>query len=721
MNTEEKYIFEKFKEIDLKNLKLLSINPRFTDFGNKSENFSIENIYYESFNKETEIETFNKIFSSEENLESSYELFESLIDNGYDKYIDRIWIIKTKYNNNYVLEGNRRILFLKIIFNVNNLRNFFFENEEKISYDICKNFSNLEEKNKCKNKKKKFFKKIKNKIEENNFDKKNILLSTRIFFEKCNNDLNLIENECFNFEKTKNKILKNLRNKHMVPNIKGKKDWNRLLVLKTYLEIFKIYNNKYANYEEIIREISKDYQIAFKKVNQDLRSSFWIDKLLNNLDNEKREKILLNKNYKISAIEISPSTLKIKNKENKIETLQKKIKLKFISINNIEIKNTNWNNLANFLFDNFENGNFTTRGWKNENENYKLLNFFGIEEYSLKKSYLKYKEKRKNNEKIEDDLKKEATLYKQIEENKKKINPQNNKYIYKIEIKNDIYNYIDELKNIHYALQNLKKVINWITTYELTWILIPKDEFILSNSKNEEILYEIIGSFAGLRIIFDYLNLFIIKRNGLLDKNIKNEILKVINFMKLKYKFLDKVKKSNSDFEKWQENILDEIDKFNKEKYINITLNEEEIEKEIFSWLTIEERIKINFRLSINQDILFKENINLKENYDKLTKTWNKINEINFENEIIKDNDWNKKPLRNYILHNFLPILERIKNIDNREYFQKIIELVSRFLDELRVIIDFIEDDINFKISERIEKNNNLYKNKQKQKNDNLD
>ncbi|AHK22646.1 hypothetical protein X271_00546 [Candidatus Hepatoplasma crinochetorum Av] len=684
---EQKYVFEQEEKLNLKNLKLLPINPRFTYFGNEKENFSIENIYNETFKKENEIEVLMKIFSSEENLEDSYELFESLIDNGYDKYIDRIWAIKTKYNNYYVLEGNRRTLFLKIILNINNLRKIFFNQKEKISENICKNIANLEEKNKCINKNKKFIKKINEKINEN--DLKNNDLSIYTFFNKCKEtDL---KNDCFNFEKTKDKILKRLRNKHMIPNIKGKKDWNRLLVLKSYLDIFKNYENKYNNTENIIRKISKDYQISLKKIDRDLRSANWINKLLNSLNKEKRNQIIENKNYKISAIEISPSTLKILGKNGNKKTLQKQIKLEYIKYNPI-IKNGKWEEVANFLFENFENGNFTTRGWKNEKEHYKLSNFFGEEEYNLKFSHLKWKEKNRKNEYIDEILEAENSIYKIKKENEKKIIPEKNKYIYKFKKINGLDRYNNELKNIYCALQNFKKIINWVTKYELKWLIIPDSNIIFSNNKNEKILKHIIGVFGGLRIIFDYLNTFLTKISGLKNKNIEEDLLKKFNFKNSKINFLKNIKNSEDNFEKWLDNILNDIDNYDKNQKINY-LNKKEFHNEILSWLVEEEKIKSKNKLNIKKDLLI-EDKELKNYYNELEKIWIDINKINYEDNEMEDNDWNKKPLRNYVLHNFLPILKRIENIDNRKYFEKIINLVSKFLDKLRIIIDFIEENI---------------------------
>jgi hypothetical protein len=122
------------KEINIENIELMNTNPRYTiEFNKKTIRNEIDNTEY------NELKIVEKLLKNEDNFENFYMLLNSL-NKGFKGYIDQYPIVTKKKNNKYfVIEGNRRILCLKLIFNLITYKEFE-EIIEKIKPEIIENF-----------------------------------------------------------------------------------------------------------------------------------------------------------------------------------------------------------------------------------------------------------------------------------------------------------------------------------------------------------------------------------------------------------------------------------------------------------------------------------------------------------------------------------------------------------------------------------------------------
>jgi hypothetical protein len=92
-----------------KEVRMLPINPRYTDMGK----VDFDNLNFSDYN---EIEVAKELLKYEGDLSDLCELIEAIKVNGFLYLNDKILLhYDLQKSNYYVLEGNRRVLSLKLI------------------------------------------------------------------------------------------------------------------------------------------------------------------------------------------------------------------------------------------------------------------------------------------------------------------------------------------------------------------------------------------------------------------------------------------------------------------------------------------------------------------------------------------------------------------------------------------------------------------------------
>lgn len=321
------------ENFNYKNIRLLPNNPRYE----RIKNIDLLNINYG--NKYNKYEIIKTLLDKEKyDFNNFLDLVESL-SIGYSFALSTIFVIKGKDNFYYVIEGNRRIMSMNIMKNLEKYEIYLeaiFKNETK-------------------------YEKLLNLLKATNSNKK-------LNFD----NLKIIEIKNF---KNEDDIWRIIYSRHIAGENKGKKQWSRIKYLIDIKDMLFEYKNKFKNdnLSEIREKLAYRFNKSSNSIASDLTSSLWVTDILvfynENTKNKNYYDFSIYGKNEISSLEISRSVIKIQTTEKNYITFGKIFQ---IELNNkkweVNIKNIKKDVLYNFLITNFKEENYTTRGWKEEKE-----------------------------------------------------------------------------------------------------------------------------------------------------------------------------------------------------------------------------------------------------------------------------------------------------------------------------------------------------------------
>lgn len=348
------------QNININNVNLSFNNPRFTVLP-KLDMDIIEFIQKKS-NIENEI--IFKLFFCEGNLNDLIKLLESINDNGFDNKVDPIMLTKNEKNEYFVAEGNRRILCLKLINNINLLPKWCDFSKQAYS-----NYSNANDEylnGDDETSKKDFLKnyeKIQKIIKEINNNHKQFDVYYKIVIES-------------------NDLWKIIYDKHNTGERPGMRKWSRAKYFADLLSLFGETGIDSTNQKKSLFKINREYSIVvndFKEA-QYIYLCFWFGEN-KNFDEDKELYLMNDKDIindliftnKISALERKFTWNKIINVLKSIEfnptkISDKEFKSKYINLyyddkNKIKLS---WNLLKphkifNYIYNLWKKGKITTR------------------------------------------------------------------------------------------------------------------------------------------------------------------------------------------------------------------------------------------------------------------------------------------------------------------------------------------------------------------------
>ncbi len=348
--------------------KLLDYNPRYTDF------YDINwNEIKEKGNSKTQIQIALDLLKYEGDFTSFSTLLKSL-KKGYNNDADTIISIQTKKGDLIVVEGNRRMLASRMLYDeefsnslLENYKNFILIN--KISY-----LDNKEEEDDQ---------------EENESMKSIMKLESLIVNLRNSPDFNIsfddyITSQIFLYKAedlTEEEIIKIneaiLSRSVSAPG--GKLGWPRFQTLKNTYDIFR---NQTGTLDERVDKTAGFLNRSKTSVNKELENATFIMILKKHYSSNDT----LNwKALKTSAIELSINTIAI-NMYVPFVNLRDFLGIKWeIGDDDFEYKEKSHKTteeIANFLIDSFfYKRNYSTRGWKKKKSKRDLIEFLGIEKY----------------------------------------------------------------------------------------------------------------------------------------------------------------------------------------------------------------------------------------------------------------------------------------------------------------------------------------------------
>lgn len=404
-----------YKNID--NLKLIDVNPRFTNYKDINWKFLAKN-----GNKISQKEIALEILSYEEDFSSFITLLKSL-SGGFRNDQDRLICLKHSTKNNYeeflVLEGNRRVLASKMIKDKSfsqNLLISLIEKQDKRTF---------------------------NTLEQDNFDDEDIIydqITEDLIIKSKNSSIKnlyqtlidiweqadiestietfntieivLYELEDLQFEETIKKIWSAIFGRSVsAPG--GKRKWPRYQTLKNTWDVYWIEYKKIKEYKKTLDKIAKIFNRSSSALNKELDSAQLIFLLKKYYTSDKLQNEKDWKNLRTSAIELSLDSISLReieeienstikkefNIQYNLKNQESKEDLKFQNIENIdnfEDEKDFCEKLSSFLIDNFLVGNYSTRGWKDLAPQEPIYNFLGLNFKKFKNDELEFAELEKN-------------------------------------------------------------------------------------------------------------------------------------------------------------------------------------------------------------------------------------------------------------------------------------------------------------------------------------
>lgn len=310
-------------------IRLLPINPRYTNF----EDIDFKNLDFENY---SEIDIARELIKYEGNLEDLLELINAIISNGFLYLNDKILIHSDIKNKNYyILEGNRRLLAVKLI------------NKEINLSDIVDD--------------KPYYSNTKFKEWENN---KNAIIENI----KKINKINIQEAWFLDVSKdSKELIWKTIYSKHIGEQV-GKRDWSRA---KYFDDLLKLYKRFLATFdkEQALVELSKLFGKKLDIIKRDVKSAIWIIKSFDIYNEFHKDNPIDLKLMEVSGYELVLSQKLIVNGREKtirdilgIQIDDDKINILYDN----KIQPNQLNKIIKFLVENSLNKKITTREIKEE-------------------------------------------------------------------------------------------------------------------------------------------------------------------------------------------------------------------------------------------------------------------------------------------------------------------------------------------------------------------
>ncbi len=351
---------------DLSHILFATNNPRFTLIPDQNINL----IDFLKQDDKTQDEILKKLINCEGDFLDFYNLIKSISDNGFMDQYEQIFVIQKNSNDFIVVEGNRRIMCLKLLLKLIKIPEY---NETFNIYSNEKSFNDDEEdlKNSDSNKKRYFwYRKIVDIIEKTNF-----------MDRYKETTFTLIEND--------NDLWKFIYSKHLTGERIGMRKWSRA---KNFADLIKWFGkngcdpksdevkNLSLKINRDVNDIKKDFQIA-----QFLYACFYFGKKISDDSLDENEVNFGHKEIlddmsiadKISALEKSHSFNKVaKLIKNYLKISDKVFQEQYINIEfdkkNSKIKFCDYEYKSRiflkFLYDKWKSGELTTRPFKNENE-----------------------------------------------------------------------------------------------------------------------------------------------------------------------------------------------------------------------------------------------------------------------------------------------------------------------------------------------------------------
>ncbi len=265
-----------FEEIEIDKLETILIsakNPRFEEIESIKDNLC--KILTEDLDKNNQEKVAEKLLEREGDLSQLLDLIDSIEKNNF-KSSSEIILLKSNNENYIVAEGNRRILCLKIFFNIIKFpKLIFFENNNNM------------------------YEKLKN--QEYNNQKKDLKIKIIKNYAKINEKIKIIQKNISDF-KIKNRFFRavivqndneylweKIYDKHVNGEAVGFKKWSRGQYFLNLLNYFKNginltakekweYESKLSKKEKIIRSDYKHAQLSYKIAESDTEKNLDLTK-----------------------------------------------------------------------------------------------------------------------------------------------------------------------------------------------------------------------------------------------------------------------------------------------------------------------------------------------------------------------------------------------------------------------------------------------------------
>ncbi len=367
MNRELNNVSHKNTKKRITDIKLLELNPRYTDL------LSIDwNKIKEDGNRENQIKIAANLLRYEDDFANFKTLLKS-IARGYDNDADTIICLTTKIGDFVVVEGNRRILASKMLSDldfakdvINAYKNMGKINGEEYLYDsedIDKDEDPLEFLEAAEN----VFKLISNLHKD---DKVKVSNTDYILVQ-----LFLYKEEDFS-EEEERKIRESILSRSVsAPG--GKLGWPRYQTLKNTYDIFSVQKGDLGDRVIATADFLNRPE---KSVHKELVNATFIFILQKYYNSSYK---IDWKRLKTSAIELSLNlidTSSFSQYKDLKEFLDIYWKIGDKDFSFGENKNKNTSEISNFLIDNFEiHKSYSTRGWKKNKSKKRLYEFLGLE------------------------------------------------------------------------------------------------------------------------------------------------------------------------------------------------------------------------------------------------------------------------------------------------------------------------------------------------------
>lgn len=337
------------KSIKISDILLMQNNPRYTfleeeliDFGKISNNV------------DNQTNAFENLIKSEGNLEKTLNLIESFADKGFSirEDVPPYTLKKSKTDNYVVIEGNRRILCLKLLARdplFLKLLREYESNENMINYFDTETIEHI----------KTNLKKIKDLIDtyegEINLDYE-IKVYNVLIKDLEDNELKILSDE----------ITELIASRHSYSESSLKKEWSRI---KMFYELRLRFQNRYnLNLNEVgnsakaleftYNYLKKIYKRTLSTIKGDVKTAYYVTNILNYYIENKNISIE-NIDYRINSSSIELSLSKVINIKTKL-SLRKELQIEYInlegivldrniSITEITNKKYNWEKLSDFV------------------------------------------------------------------------------------------------------------------------------------------------------------------------------------------------------------------------------------------------------------------------------------------------------------------------------------------------------------------------------------